>query len=560
MDILGINLSHNGSYCVVRDGATIFYLEEERINRIKHSKISKETLLKISKSFDISYIVLTGITQDHKFIHTNNWNETLQQINKTISSVFPKIKIYDYFTPHHLTHALTAWHNSIFEQCLALVIDGNGSLSYFKNNPQHPILETESIFDFIKTIKPRPLYKSYYSKSGFESLNDNISNKLTLGLFWQALSCHYGWNWTDAGKVMGLSSYGKPNPNIPPIIKDGRINPEIATLKPSENILDVLNIPLSKDPQKWHHDPSQVTDLEKDLAYAVQTESQKYVGDLIEKYILPHTTKNVICSGGYFLNCVSNKYLLERFPQLNFYFEPISHDGGTCIGAAKHLYHSLVPNDDVFYAQDSIYYGPPYQKNKVIEQIKTYQSMFTQHKTTPEQIAKLISEKNIVCIFQGRSEAGPRALGNRSILYDPTDPNGKDFVNKVKKREWFRPFAGTVLQEKANEWFSMHFLKESPFMMYALDVWENKRSKIPAITHVDGTCRIQTLTEEQNPHYYKLIQEFEKITGVPILFNTSFNLAGDPLVETIEDALETLLKSELKYLYLPELEILLEKK
>ena len=186
--------------------------------------------------------------------------------------------------------------------------------------------------------------------------------------------------------------------------------------------------------------------------------------------------------------------------------------------------------------------------------------MFFKKKVTHSDIAKLISEKNIVCIFQGRSEVGPRALGNRSILYDPTDPNGKDFVNKVKKREWFRPFAGTVLLEKSNEYFDMAGLEESPFMMYAMDVWPDKQDKIPNITHIDGTCRVQTLTKKQNPHYYKLIQEFEKITGVPILFNTSFNLAGDPLVETIEDALETLLKSELKYLYLPELEMLLEKK
>jgi len=134
--------------------------------------------------------------------------------------------------------------------------------------------------------------------------------------------------------------------------------------------------------------------------------------------------------------------------------------------------------------------------------------MFKRYRVNHAQVAKLISKRNIVTIFQGRSEAGPRALGNRSILYDPTDPNGKDFVNQVKKREWFRPFAGTVLKEKAHEYFDMAGLEESPFMMYAMDVWPDKQKIIPAITHVDGTCRIQTVTEEQNPHYYKLIQEF----------------------------------------------------
>jgi carbamoyltransferase len=213
-----------------------------------------------------------------------------------------------------------------------------------------------------------------------------------------------------------------------------------------------------------------------------------------------------------------------------------------------------------FPKQTSIYYGPQYTTNQLESTLKNYTEMFNVYDIKPENVAKLISENNIVTIFQGRSEAGPRALGNRSILYNPTDPNGKDYVNKVKNREWFRPFAGSVLKEKAHEWFDMAGLEESPFMMYAMDVWPDKQEKIKAITHVDGTCRIQTVTEEQNPHYYKLIQEFEKITGVPILFNTSFNLAGDPLVETIEDALETMLKSDMKYMYVPELGYLLEKK
>lgn len=175
-------------------------------------------------------------------------------------------------------------------------------------------------------------------------------------------------------------------------------------------------------------------------------------------------------------------------------------------------------------------------------------------------VAKLIKEKNIVCMFQGGSEAGPRALGNRSILFDPTVPNGKDIVNQVKHREWFRPFAGSILQEHAADWFEMHGMAQSPFMMYAVDVKDDKLGNIPSITHVDGTCRVQTVNESQNFHYYNLINEFYKLSGVPILFNTSFNLGGEPLVETIIDAIKTLENSELTYLYLPEIAILLEKK
>ena len=185
---------------------------------------------------------------------------------------------------------------------------------------------------------------------------------------------------------------------------------------------------------------------------------------------------------------------------------------------------------------------------------------FNVEEASYDKIAKLISEKNIVSIFQGACEAGPRALGNRSILYDPTDPNGKDFVNTVKGREWFRPFAGTVLKEDAKDWFDLAGMEESPYMMYAVDVQADKTHIIPSITHVDNTCRIQTVTEEQNKHFYKLIQSFKKITGVPILFNTSFNLAGEPLVETIDDALSTLERSSLNYLYLPEISKLIRKK
>jgi len=173
--------------------------------------------------------------------------------------------------------------------------------------------------------------------------------------------------------------------------------------------------------------------------------------------------------------------------------------------------------------------------------------------TSVKEVAELISNGNIVAIAQGKSESTQRALGNRSILFDPRNKRGKEIINTVKKRESWRPFAGTVLLEYAKEWFDMDKLEESPFMMYAVDVLPDKKKEIPSITHVDGTCRVQTVTEEQNPSYYKLIDEFYKLTGVPILFNTSFNLAGDTIVETISDALNTLRESKIEYLFLPEL-------
>jgi carbamoyltransferase len=177
---------------------------------------------------------------------------------------------------------------------------------------------------------------------------------------------------------------------------------------------------------------------------------------------------------------------------------------------------------------------------------------FTVTEAKYRDISEIIIDQKIVAIFQGKPEGGPRALGNRSILFDPRNPNAQSYVNKVKKREWFRPFAGTVLKEHAKEWVDMADLDESPFMMYAFPIWEEKRNIVPGIVHADGTCRMQTVTEQQNFHFYNLIRCFYERTGIPILFNTSFNLGGEVLVHTEEDALDTLSRSDIDYLYFPE--------
>ena len=170
-----------------------------------------------------------------------------------------------------------------------------------------------------------------------------------------------------------------------------------------------------------------------------------------------------------------------------------------------------------------------------------------------EVIDLLISQKQIVGIFQGEeSEWGPRALGNRSILFDPRNPEAKQIVNSVKQREDYRPFAGSVMLEHADEYFEMLQLPESPWMSFAMQAKEKAYEDIPALVHADGTCRIQTVTKEQNKNYYELIEAFYKVTKVPIIFNTSFNLGGESLVETIYDAVDTCNRCEINYLYVPE--------
>ena len=197
---------------------------------------------------------------------------------------------------------------------------------------------------------------------------------------------------------------------------------------------------------------------------------------------------------------------------------------------------------------DSLFLGPEYDLSHI--EGETVHSM---------DVAKLLEDQKIVAIYQGRSEAGPRALGNISILYDPRDPEGKDKINLIKRRESFRPFAGSVLLPHAHKWFDMAGLVESPYMMYAVDALPHTHDKIPAVLHIDKTCRVQTVDMKDNLNYYQLIDAFYQITDVPILFNTSFNMAGEPLVETPEDAIRTFEDSSIDYLYFPEVQKLRQK-
>ena len=178
-------------------------------------------------------------------------------------------------------------------------------------------------------------------------------------------------------------------------------------------------------------------------------------------------------------------------------------------------------------------------------------------KDKQDAVDKLCDGK-IVAIFQNFSEWGPRALGNRSMLFDPRIPDGKDIVNTIKKREWYRPLSGTILLEHANDYFEMLNLKESPYMSFAIKAKQKAIETVPSIVHADGTSRIQTVTREVNPNYYDVINTFYEKTGCPIIFNTSFNLGGEPLVETLDDALRTLANSLIEYLYLPEYGLMIE--
>ena len=574
--IAGITRGHNGATCLLKDGEVVFYLEEERLSRKKYDGGPLAGMLKIKEYTDkIDFLVVA---------HTNSLELSAGKVDFTGDDMYTgfarKIglidahwegpnhhQVIDLGMIHHELHAACAFYNSGFEEAACVVVDGAGT---FVPLGETLGFELESIFHakypgnimtkykHIGLRGPQLTYEKiqvpHSHRNRDDVLHDVIfTDKPGITKCYEAMTDYCGFPFIEAGKAMGLAPYGEEDPNIPPIFQgeEGR--------RFSNRNLFVPNYPNGAHVDKTMF-PYLNTDnltVKKNLAYAVQKATQKEVLNLILKAIEITGCKNVVLAGGYGLNCVANYDYLAHLPEgVKLYNEPISHDGGTCIGAAK-LVHHEENSDHTIRKPKTIYYGPNYFEKNGNYDIKLNDGE-TATDVTKADIAKLIREQTIVAMYQGGSEGGPRALGNRSILFDPTVLDGKDIVNEVKHREWFRPFAGTILKEHAHEWFDLRGMDESPFMMYAVNCQPGVEEKIPSIIHVDGTCRIQTVTKEQNQHYYELIEEFNKLSGVPVLFNTSFNLGGDPLVETIDDALDTLRRSDIEYLYLPEINKLIK--
>ena len=568
MWLLGINIGHNGSTALFKDNELIFYIEEDRLSRWKYDG---NPYLGMEKAYEytdhIDYLIICATHNRFGQLPWTSEDPYACYIRKKQPyTPFELIRLGD---EHHFTHATTAFYNSGFDEAAAIVIDGAGSMVQDEmfESIKEDTWETESIWSL---AYPDEVTKhlAYYGSNRVDTFRKDedeflieISDAHGITKTYEAVTMFLGFHAIEAGKTMGLAPYGKPNDSIK--IHEGKYtNRSLIKPKfPASNCIRAELYPELEeldDKRDWHTNPSLVGEYRKDLAYAVQKSSEDRVVELIQKAIDVTGHTKIVMSGGYGLNCVANYEFLKRFPEIEFYHEPISHDGGNVIGSCQYVYRSVTKNEDPT-PLTSLYLGPDNSVDyKQIDDID--KELFEISDTSEKEIAQMIADRTIVCLYQGRSEAGPRALGNRSILYDPTDPDGKDTVNEVKNREWFRPFAGTVLAEDVHEWFDLRTKNETPFMMYAVNVNEDKQDKIPAITHVDGTCRIQTVSESQNKNYYNLIKEFKNLTGVPVVFNTSFNLGGDPLVETLDEALSTLTKSDLKYLWLPEIGKLVTKK
>ena len=365
MTILGFNPSHHGSVCLVEDGELKFFIQEERVTRKKYDSHPFKSFINLIHNFQFDYIAwgtpslyfpLTNFDQNSYWVELAN-------------KFFPNLKYYDFSpTNHHLCHVSHTFYNSGFQEAIGIVIDGVGSLVEDKGQ------ETETIF--------RCSYPT-----NFEILYKNISNfsnyTINIGKAYETVTMHLGWSRDEAGKTMGLAPYGKLNSNLPPFFIHNQGNPDVLyadfekqTSNPHQNetFINEENFPqlkLQKDPKEWHYNKSKITDLEKDLAWKVQNDTQQLVGDYIERAIKKTGLKQVCCAGGYFLNCVTNYYLLKRFPDVEFYFEPISNDAGTAIGAAKLVWHKET-QDTTIRPFKSLYLGKQYSKEELLKGIKKY--------------------------------------------------------------------------------------------------------------------------------------------------------------------------------------------
>ncbi len=550
--IVSVARGHNGSTTLLVDGEVVFYLEEERLSRFKYDG---SPLLGLQKVFDyVDHIDHLVVCHTHRHGPVLDWSgeDAYQGWVRKLARKRFEFETHFIDINHHEMHAACGFYNSGFETAACVIADGAGSFLQV-GEIQDTCYEFETIFQASYPGDFDTVFKHVGTKQaiGMQEADDNIFVTEYPGhtKMYEAVTQYCGFPAIEAGKLMGLAPYGKPNEDLPSFFNGEWGNRDlIIPTYPNAAALNIARYPILKEDLK-HHQEGEYTEIQKDLAYKIQEQTSDRMVQLIRKAHELTGEKNIVICGGYGLNCVANYKYWKEFPDLNIYCEPISHDGGTSIGGAKYVYNKVKETEKPS-KQESVYYGPQYDPATYEADLEGLEVTDTSY----DDVAKLIREGNIVTIYQGRSEGGPRALGNRSILFDPTIKDGKDHVNAVKHREWFRPFACSIKKEKVHDWFDLAGRDETPHMMYAVKCHDGVEEKIPSVIHVDNTCRIQTVTPEQNEHYYNLIDAFDKIADVPILFNTSFNLGGDPLVETIEDAVNTLSKSDIEWMYLPEIQ------
>ena len=535
MYTIGINaVFHDSAACIIKDGILLAATEEERFTHIKHGKrpvpFSSWELPyhAIDYCLSVAGIHLSEVDHfaysfDPVLINKNNGTTIYGEWDNLFKSYIeqaPSMLVDGYphhlqkrfvgakaepqkwhFVNHHLAHAASAYLCSPYTSAAVMTVDGRGeevSTSYYKG-------EGNQLTKIGEVMIPH-----------------------SLGLLYEAVTTYLGFlHSSDEYKVMALASYGKP------VYLD-----EFRNMIHVENngayTIDDYHLDERFGPKRLRNE--EFGEKHFNIAHSLQKVLEETVLKLAN-WLHKETGEDNLClAGGVALNCVANAVIRDHSPFKNIWVQPASGDDGTALGAALWVDAQQRNNDEKLFVMNHCYWGPEYTDKEIEKFLKWTKVPYRQMDDIAKETAEILAQDKIIGWYQGRMEFGPRSLGSRSILASPINQNMQAKLNDIKDREDFRPVAPVVREEDAPQWFEN--AQYSPFMLFVYNVQPDKADAIPAVRHVDGTARIQTINEQQHPLYYELLTEFKKLTGVPVLVNTSFNTRGEPIVCTPRDAIE----------------------
>lgn len=532
MRILGVSPLHDSTVAIVNDGKLELFFKEERYTHNKRESHPFKSLVKAAEA-------LTGPI-DHACVASPMVpNDESRLLNTAINRMFD-CPVTEYHSHHHLTHASLAFYNSGFEQALIFVIDRDGSVI------DDSMREAETVFSASYPCNFKTLHKNFWVHDTVtadtmreltaQGYSYNIDSAMSTVKIYESATTLINEKPLENGKTMGLAAYGTDQAFVNFYNND---RPVDSLFSHGPFVVNNYNTTIFSEYVN-KRTPAVTTSNYKfyaDYAFQVQKQTQAAVLKFVEQWIKNTGINQVCLTGGYALNVVCNEYLVKNLPNVDFYFEPLADDSGNSIGAAMHLYRHLSNDNAIHKLKHTFVHGTTSTVDA---------GDFTCNYT---DIATALVDQKTVAVFNGLAESGPRALGNRSILFDPRNPSAKDIINSIKHREWYRPFAAMVLEEDFAEYFETHGLTKSEFMTISFKC--KQPAAIPGVVHVDGSCRVQTVSNDI-PHIYNLLQEFKRITGCSVILNTSFNLAGEPLVDSVADAVKTFNLSDIDVLWFPE--------
>jgi len=547
MKIMGIHsYIHDSGACLI-DGKDVCAISEERLSRIKYdASFPKQAIKYVMRRFgvhdinEIDLIVFDLFERQGKVTEVGVRESAYEGELVSIC--------------HHDAHAASAFYCSPFDDAAVLIVDGAGSRGneYPEGGAPHYLSALGGRTQEVQSIyrgsgNSLHLIRRTYSTSEYA---------IGVGFLYGLASEFLGFGKLQGGKLMGLAAYGNKNPRFRHNVFTGVDGEELIRFR--QEILERGDWEaISRELFGGLPRPEPGVELGReyaDLAYYVQTETEAAMVRMAQNLYDVTGARNICLAGGVALNGIANKMIIEQTPFERIFIQPASSDSGIPLGCALYGKHAVLglPRD---WEMKHAFLGADYGEKQLSELISGYPELKAER---PERIwedaAREIADGRIVGWFQGGSEFGPRALGNRSILADPRDPVMKDKLNKkVKHREAFRPYAPAVLESRAAEFFDYDL--PSPFMLLIGRARPENAGRIPAVVHADGTARVQTVNPDINPIFYHLIEAFERITGIPMVLNTSFNVAGETIVESPQHAIDCFLKTDMDLLYIDNFKI-----